>query len=39
MARTGLGLNLISIALILLLTYAVVIAVFDIQPGLLPNWV
>jgi sodium-dependent dicarboxylate transporter 2/3/5 len=39
MARSGLGLNVISIALIVLLTFAVVIPVFGVQLGHLPAWV
>ena len=39
MARNGLGLNLIGVALVVILTWFVVIPCFDISVGVVPQWV
>jgi sodium-dependent dicarboxylate transporter 2/3/5 len=39
MARAGLALNLLFTALITLLAYTVMLAVFGVTPGTLPVWV
>jgi len=38
MARTGIVLNLIGVIIITLVTYYWGSWVFDIEPGIMPNW-
>jgi sodium-dependent dicarboxylate transporter 2/3/5 len=39
MVRSGFGLNILGIVLVTLLTYALVIPIFDVVIGELPAWV
>ena len=39
MARSGFGLNVVGIVLTVVLTYALIIPIFDVAVGELPTWV
>ena len=38
MARAGVILNLLGLALVMAVTYTLVLLVFGIEPGVLPDW-